>query len=512
MNSLLLTYMNNGILVSVLVLLLFVIQKKLKKHLSNNCLYLCCIVLLLAYLIPFRPFAKNPLFTIMTPRVIKEEAEVIDHYDLTTSNLLVTNLDETSSSKATTKDSHNFIPVLKEVSKKYNNLFLLTVIWSLGIFITFGYHVVKHYLFCKTIKRITKPLDDQTKLELLHKKQEQLDVSDTVTCRICSSIGSPITVGLLHPIIILPSCTYTEEELNYILRHELVHIKRKDILLQWLLLICLSLHWYNPILYLFIHIWKDFCESSCDSIVLSQATTTERIEYSKVLLKTALHQNQVHQLLFINFNGGKRRMKNRLQSVLDTKHTIHKKTGILTIMALILIICSTSIFSIAKENTTTTTEPSTVIDQIVDSTKLSTVVTKEVTSFETSTKENAANFSLQDFVADVKTYEGAPYAWGGNTPETGFDTSGFTQYIYSLYGYNLPRTSKEQSNSLPVISRNELQSGDLVFYANDDNVICHVGIYLGDNQIIHASNPSEGVKISSVDYRPINSMGRVIQE
>lgn len=530
MNSLLLTYMNNGILVSILVLLLFAVQKKLKRHLSNNCLYLCCIVLLLAYLIPFRPFARNSLFIIMTQRVNKEVTESIHQYGLTDSNLHIPNLEaKTPSFDRTTYNCPKFVPKNHKLFQKYfitckqqfnafgsflnnllyNNLLLLNVICFLGVFITFGYHLKKYYRQYNTMKRITTPLNDQAKLRLFHKNQQLLKVSDSITCRTCSSIGSPITVGVLHPIIILPTYTFTEKELNYILRHELVHIKRKDILLQWLLLICLSLHWYNPILYLFVRVWKEFCESSCDSIVLTKATPTERMEYSKVLLKTALHQNQIHQLLLINFYGGKKRMKTRLQSILDTNH---KKTSILTIMALAFIICSTSIFSFAKENAITTTDSYTIANQIVTSADLSKVVTNDITLLETSTDENTVTFSLEDFIAEVKTYEGARYVWGGNTPETGFDTSGFTQYIYSLYGYTLPRTSNEQSNSFPTIAKEDLQPGDLIFYDNSEQVVNHVAIYLGDDQVIHASNPKTGVKISSIDYRPIHSIGRVLQQ
>lgn len=465
----------------------------------------------------------------MTPRVNKESMELVNRTDLSDSNLYTAHSSETPSSIDVTKDSSKtFVTAINEALKLhiliykqqliqllaflsttlYHNLFLLYAIWTFGVFITFSYHVIKHYRFCKTIKRFTKPLVDQSKLELLHKNQQQLKIYASITCSVCSSIGSPITLGLLHPVIILPSYPYTEEELDYMLRHELIHIKRKDILMQWLLLICLSLHWWNPIIYLFIRLWKDFCESSCDSIVLNQASPTERMEYSKVLLKTALHQNQIQQLLFINFYGGKKRMKNRLQSILDTKH---KKTSILTIMVLVLILCTTSIFSYAKENTITKEDPNKVADQVVTSSDLSTVASKEDTTIETSSDDKSVTFSVQDFIEDVKTYEGASYEWGGNTPETGFDSSGFTQYIYSLYGYTLPRTSREQHNSIPSIDRADLKAGDLVFYANDEQEVSHVAIYLGDNQVIHAANPKVGVKLSSIDYRPVYSIGRVIQ-
>lgn len=525
MNSLLLTYMNNGILVSILVLLLFFFQKILKRHLSNICLYLCCMVLLLAYLIPFRPFAENSLFIITTPRVNKELTESVNSFTLQKSNSRTACLPENPySSEITNNESLTFIPVINKVIQNpvialcqkfsnfssylgnllYQNLALLNVIWILGTFITFSYHVMKYYCFSKTMKRFTKPLIDSTILQQLHKNKQHLKIHHFVSCGICSDLGTPITIGLLHPIIILPSCTYTVEELNHILRHELVHIKRKDILFQWFLLICLSLHWYNPVIYLFGRLWKDICESSCDSIVLNNATQTERLQYSKTLLKTVTDQNQ--QLLFMNFNGGKKRMKSRLQSILDTKK---KKTSILTIMAITLILCTTSIFSFAKENTDNTVNPyDTKSEEYINTT---TDISTNSTKPDESMVTNTTSFSLEDFITEVKTYEVSPYTWGGNSPETGFDTSGFTQYIYSLYGYTLPRTSKEQCESLPTIAVEDIQPGDLVFYTNSNEEINHVAIYLGDNQIIHASNPKEGVKISSIDYRPIGSIGRVLQ-
>ncbi len=505
MKSLLLTYMNNGILVSILVLLLFFFQKILRKYLSNICLYLCCMVLLFAYLIPFRPFAENSLFTLTTPRVDKEITESAKSLDLLESNSHTTYFTKMpSNSVVINNDSPIIVPVTAKAFQIHINL-----IWAFGAFIVFSYHLITYYLFHKSLKRTTTPLINQSILQLLNINKKQLKINSSVTCRISSSLRSPITIGLFHPIIILPSNTYTNEELNYILRHELVHIKRKDILLQWLLLVCLSIHWYNPIIYLFIKLWNELCESSCDSIVLNNATITERIQYSRTLLQTASNQNQIHQLLFINFNGGKKRMKNRLESILDTKK---KKTSILIIMVLALILCTTSVFSFAKDNTDKMKPLSKEsIGHIETSTDLSTKITENTTSIETNTDENSPNFSLKDFITELKTYEGSSYIYGGNSPETGFDASGFTQYIYSLYGYTLPRTSLEQCNSLPTIDQEDIQPGDLVFYANNDNKVGHAAIYLGDDQVIHASNPKEGVKISPIDYRPVYSIGRVLQ-
>ena len=103
----------------------------------------------------------------------------------------------------------------------------------------------------------------------------------------------------------------------------------------------------------------------------------------------------------------------------------------------------------------------------------------------------------QQVIATSKQYIGVPYVWGGSTP-SGFDCSGLVQYVFNLHGITLPRTTKQQWTIGIEISKSALQPGDLVFFANTyTSGISHVGIYVGDNQFIHASS-SKGVIISSL--------------
>lgn len=100
-----------------------------------------------------------------------------------------------------------------------------------------------------------------------------------------------------------------------------------------------------------------------------------------------------------------------------------------------------------------------------------------------------ANFATQ--------FKGNPYVYGGTSLTRGADCSGFVQSIYKYFGINLPRTATAQSYIGKKVNLSNLQCGDLVFYGNFS--ISHVGLYIGGNQIIHASTPRGGIKIASVD-------------
>jgi cell wall-associated NlpC family hydrolase len=92
-------------------------------------------------------------------------------------------------------------------------------------------------------------------------------------------------------------------------------------------------------------------------------------------------------------------------------------------------------------------------------------------------------------------YVGVPYVWGGNTPQSGFDCSGFTRYVFAKQGIQLPRTSREQARvgqGIPV-DFGALLPGDILLFAEPNEDISHVAIYVGDGRIIHASSVARAV-------------------
>lgn len=119
---------------------------------------------------------------------------------------------------------------------------------------------------------------------------------------------------------------------------------------------------------------------------------------------------------------------------------------------------------------------------------------------ETANVETTANSSKgSDVVEFAKQFLGTSYVVGGKTPETGFDCSGFTRYVFKNFGYSLGSVAADQDSVGREVARSELQPGDLILFQNEGKTkIGHTGIYIGNNEFIHAANPERGVVIDNL--------------
>ena len=113
----------------------------------------------------------------------------------------------------------------------------------------------------------------------------------------------------------------------------------------------------------------------------------------------------------------------------------------------------------------------------------------------------AASETGNELVDFALGYLGYNYKYGGKSPSTGFDCSGFVSYVYSNFGVSLTRSSSGQyKNDGVSVSKDELAPGDLVFFSNSStNGVGHVGIYMGDNEFVHSSSSNVGVVVSRLD-------------
>lgn len=133
----------------------------------------------------------------------------------------------------------------------------------------------------------------------------------------------------------------------------------------------------------------------------------------------------------------------------------------------------------------------------LEETKTLSLTSKSVSFPELSSEAEASSGELIEL---AKSLLGSPYRWAGNGPDK-FDCSGFIAYVFSQHGYDLPRMARTQFEVGQDVEIDELQPGDLVFFQTYRPGASHVGIYLGDDEFIHASSGSGGVVITPLTKR-----------
>lgn len=197
------------------------------------------------------------------------------------------------------------------------------------------YQGVSYALFRRTVRRWKRDVARADYASLLSDTAHDLGVSAPEMI-VCEAISTPAVTGLLRPRLLLPHEHYDVQELRYILRHELCHLKRRDMLLKLVLLAANAMHWFNPVAYLMLRQADEDIELACDSAATDDLDRAERAAYSRTLL--AAVQSSVRALPATTcFGGTVERLKRRITNVLGAQ----KKRG-LGIVALVLTLTLTA--------------------------------------------------------------------------------------------------------------------------------------------------------------------------
>lgn len=197
------------------------------------------------------------------------------------------------------------------------------------------YQGVSYALFRRTVRRWKRDVARADYASLLSDTARDLGVSAPEMI-VCEAISTPAVTGLLRPRLLLPHERYDVRELRYILRHELCHLKRRDMLLKLMLLAANAMHWFNPVVYLMLRQADEDIELACDSAATDGLELPERAAYSRTLL--AAVQSSVRALPATTcFGGTVERLKRRITNVLGAQ----KKRG-LGIVALVLALTLTA--------------------------------------------------------------------------------------------------------------------------------------------------------------------------
>ena len=181
--------------------------------------------------------------------------------------------------------AHQFIyQDLSLANQSHGSISPYMLLWLLGSIFLATYFIVTHIRFVR---------EYETSLPVWHPNINQwlstCPLKRRIDVRESDKIVSPLTYGLFRPIILLPKGTdYNNiRHLNYVLTHELIHIKRLDVLYKWLLVLTLCIHWFNPIVWLFYRLANRDLELSCDEAVVKKYGESNKAEYALTLINLA---------------------------------------------------------------------------------------------------------------------------------------------------------------------------------------------------------------------------------
>lgn len=212
------------------------------------------------------------------------------------------------------------------------------------------YQGVSYALFRRTVRRWKRDVSRADYASLLSDTARDLGVSAPEMI-VCEAISTPAVTGLLRPRLLLPHERYDVQELRYILRHELCHLKRRDMLLKLVLLAANAMHWFNPVVYLMLRQADEDIELACDSAATDGLELPERAAYSRTLL--AAVQSSVRALPATTcFGGTVERLKRRITNVLGAQ----KKRG-LGVVALVLALTFTAGCAVSWGNKNELSDP-----------------------------------------------------------------------------------------------------------------------------------------------------------
>ncbi len=204
-------------------------------------------------------------------------------------------------------------------------------VWLLGMTVIFGMKLRDYGKFSKSLRTMSWPVADEQIIELVGSLSAKLAMKKKPGIYESPVVSGPITLGLCHPMVILPKEEYDLSKLSLVLHHEMVHIKRKDLWYKWLYQILLCVHWFNHVLYLVEKKVNIDCELSCDEAILVKLTEEGKRAYGNILLNVAGKNVDFRKSIFsTTLLERKEDLKERLKGIIEYK----KQSGFKVLLSL----------------------------------------------------------------------------------------------------------------------------------------------------------------------------------
>ena len=363
-----------------------------------------------------------------------------------------------------------------------------------------------------------------------------------VTLRKSEFVSSPLTYGIIHPVILLPSGLHLEDkEFLCVMEHEWIHIRWWDVFVKYLLYLAVCIYWFHPLVWMMAGLLSRDMELACDEEVVKTFPDSRRQTYALTLIRLAECPKDSIWPVHAGF-ARHTEIEERISFIMKTKKYSWKAA----VLAMGMVCCTITTFTAFAQEASeempmqTPMENNTQLDKHAidgqasdtnapevpetimkndestaadrDAAKKQLYADEDLSAAKAASEET--RLSTQEQVVELaEKYLGAPYKFGGTDLSDGVDSPGFVKAIYAQVGINLPADLHELAAGRTDIPMSELSAGDIIIYSAADggDKLFHAAIYDGNGKVIHASNMRDGVKISDLNYRETSMAIRVLE-
>lgn len=201
---------------------------------------------------------------------------------------------------------------------------ILALVWLAGSISFMTIHLLGYLHGKRLIMQHGISVEDKQIQDIFLKLKEELHIKRLPSAVNSKKAFSPMMIGFFHPALVLPDLQHPAQEMYFILKHELVHFKRRDVFIKLLFTAANAVCWFQPLIWLMVKEASVDMEISCDELVMQGADDCMRSAYTETLLNTMHRQCKKKTVLSTQFYGGKQVMKKRFQSILSK---VKKKNG-----------------------------------------------------------------------------------------------------------------------------------------------------------------------------------------
>lgn len=333
-----------SIMASILVVLILCVKLLFRNQLNPRWQYLLWMILIVRLLLPWSFSSNYSIYSIFSnsngtavttfssSKEHMKESTDIDYSKVAKEDSFATG--STQLAKENKKQSRNSANQNDETFSFYT---ILIYIWLTGVIILGFTTIIINRRLLHFIKK-QPMITDQRIVTIFENCKKSMSVQQKVPLFFAGNISSPTVVGFIRPKVLLSgvhSKVLNEQQLRYIFLHELAHIKRRDVGVNWLMYGLLILNWFNPILWYAYSCMREDQELACDSLALTYINSEEQLAYGHTIISLLEHYSNFYQIPSLaNLSRNKKTLKRRILMIKKFKNSYRWSVfGVATLIA-----------------------------------------------------------------------------------------------------------------------------------------------------------------------------------